>query len=105
MKDEIILFTDRIEDLESHVIQLQNKLHEQKEADKSHSSLPRTIALFTVPLMLLVIILMGLNISYQSDRGQINYSSDGLVEIGLSGLTLLSGIYSLKKYHDTEDFK
>lgn len=105
MNDKSALFTDRINDLEDSLVRLQNELNEQKKIKKSNNNLIAATALFLVPLTLIVIISMGLEINYQSDKHQVSYSNNGLVELGLSGLTLLSGIYSLKKYHDSEQAK
>lgn len=103
MNDEIVLFTDKIEDLEDSLLQLQSEIGGQKKANKPNKKSQVVATPFVVLLPLFLIISIGLNINYQSDKHQISYSNDSLIELCLGGLTLFSSFYSFKKYQDKDE--
>lgn len=96
---ETQILCDRLEDLEYQVIKLSQKIKE----DSLKDSKPKVKPVWVVGVVLTVVFLLGLNFSYQTDKRQISYDNNNLVELGLSCITLLSGIYSYKKYSESEE--
>jgi hypothetical protein len=97
MNPELELLTDRLEDLEDNIVNLQNQVSQYQKVDKKRKSTSISLFLISVPLLSIALVLLGLDIQYKSDNKQIRYNNDSLVEMGLAAITVVSGIYSLKK--------
>lgn len=102
MSDEIELLTDRVNDLESQLVNLSNELENQKESNKEADYYAYKLAIFFTPTLLGLVLLAGFNAHYETDSHRISYNNDSLVELGLGALTLMSGAYSVKKYRDKQ---
>ena len=68
MNTEVELLNDRIEDLERHLIELEGSIKTPKKAPKKDTTFAFYIFLFTMPLTVLMLVLMGLSITYQTDK-------------------------------------
>ncbi len=73
---EVQLLQDRIDDLESELIELQ-QTKKNRQANNNSSMFTWVTA---VPIMLLVTILLGLNVNVSNGNKEISYSSAGLLE-------------------------
>lgn len=93
---------NRVIELESQIVKLNTEKVENRKIIKRDNSVFYTYATIFVPVALIALILMGLEIKYQTEHHQITYNNGGLIELGLSGITLLSGLYSIKKYNENE---
>jgi hypothetical protein len=97
MNQELELLTDRLEDLEDNIVILQSQVSQYQKADRKRKNISLRTSLIALPLLSIALVLLGLDIQYKSDTKQIRYNNDSLVEIGLAAITVVSGIYSLKK--------
>lgn len=101
MKEQIELLTDRVNDLESHLVDMQttSTLVNSSSANENRGGLNAT--LFFIPLAVIMLMLMDLNIDYKTNNHNISYNNNGLIEIGLGAITLATSAYSIKKNHDS----
>ena len=95
---------DRINDLETTVIDLQQEIirHKKTRQTSSHS-LSRGMTHYTfflVPIIFVVILLLGLDFNHESNNSKVSYNSKGLLEVTLLVITSVSGGYVAKKIHD-----
>lgn len=98
--NEIELLCDRVNDLESRVIELSNELSSTSKNTKVTLCKSKILIGLTIPLFISIFILMGISINYQTETRQISYNNNNLFELGLSCLTIVSGAYSLKKHSE-----
>lgn len=104
-KDDRINLDDEINRLHQENLQLREQLAQSQTTPKRYLDSPFAIPLFVTPVALIFLLLLGLNFKYESKKFAIAYSNSDLVEIGLSGLTLLTGAYSIQRYKNKEDEK
>jgi hypothetical protein len=100
MNRDLELLTDRLEDLEDNIVNLQSQVSQYQKTNKKYKTPSSLVFFLGVPLISLALVLLGLDVQYQSNSKQIRYNNDSLVELGLSTITVVSGFYSLKKYRD-----
>lgn len=98
--NEIELLCDRVNDLESRVIELSEGLPSSSNNASSTLCKSKMLIGLTIPLFITIFILMGISINYQTETRQISYNNNNLFELGLSCLTIISGAYSLKKHSE-----
>lgn len=97
MDSDSQLLADRISDLEDQIVSLNEEIDRvEKEKNKSKKCL-KTSYIILLPLIGFALVLLGLDIQYQSEQKHIRYNNDSLVELGLSAITVASGIYTIKK--------
>lgn len=103
MEQEIKLLTDRINDLENQVVRLNRNIYYKEQKISLENKANSVTYLFFIPVIALILLFLGTNYSYQTDKHQISYTNKGSLELALSGLTLVSGLYSLKKHRDKQE--
>ena len=98
MNDRLQLTEDRIDDLESYIIKLTQEQKKARQVNRHNLSRKFAVNVMLVPIVILIFILLGLDINYQSDNKKISYNSKGLVEVTLLVITTLSGGYIANRY-------
>ena len=100
MNDRLELAEDRLDDLESYIIKLTQEQKQSRQANRHN--LPRKITanVMVISIIILIFILLGLDINYQSGSKKITYNSKGLIEITLLVITTFSGGYIANKYRN-----
>ena len=98
MNDRLEIAKDRLNDLESHIIKLTQEQKKARQVNRHNLSRITVLNVMFVPIVILIIVLLGLDINYQSDNKKISYNSKGLVEVTLLVITTLSGGYIANRY-------
>ena len=98
MNDRLQVTEDRIDDLESYIIKLTQEQKKSRQIPRHNLSKKFAVNVMFVPIVILIIVLLGLDINYQSDNKKISYNSKGLVEVTLLVITTLSGGYIANRY-------
>lgn len=98
MNDRLQVTEDRLDDLESYIIKLTQEQRKARQVNRHNLSRITAVNVMFVPIVILIIVLLGLDINYQSDNKKISYNSKGLVEVTLLVITTLSGGYIANRY-------
>ena len=99
--NDLEILEDRINDLEFQIISIERNLSSNRQTNQASNSNKDFVFMLVIPVTLFFLLLMGLNISYQTENKTITYDNNNLIELGLSAITLLSGVYSVKKYRES----
>lgn len=103
MNDRFELTEDRIDDLEDSIIKLAQDIDKQKKSRQPNKRkwLSRSLVIVTtVPIVITMFFLLGLDVNYQSGNKTVNYSSKGLIEVTLLVVTTFSGSYMANKHRN-----
>ena len=101
MNDRLELAEDRLNDLESHIIKLTQEQKNSRQANRHNLSRIATAnVMVIIPIVVLIFILLGLDINYQSDNKKFSYNSKGLIEVTLLVITTFSSGYIANKYRN-----
>ncbi len=104
MKSQVKLMEDRLDDLESDLIELIEEVDTKKTRQAtSKPSFASLVVMRFFPVAIAFIILLGLDVNYQSSKSKISYNGKGLIEITLIAITTFSGGYMARKYSDNNE--
>ena len=87
---------DRMEDLEAQIIAL-NHTKKDRQVLTNSSIFKQIITIITIPIIISMLVLLGLNVNYKSGNKKISYDSNGLIEVTLLMITSLSGSYAFQE--------
>ena len=100
MNDRLALVEDRLNDLENQIIKLTQEQKKARQANRHNLSRIATVNVMVIPIIFAILILLGLDINYQSDNKKFSYDSKGLVEVTLLVITTVSGGYIANIYRN-----
>ncbi len=104
MENQVNLIEDRLQDLEEDLIKFSEETDTKKTKEATSQPFKASLVVMRFfPIIIAFIILIGLDVNYQSSKSKISYNSKGLIEITLIAITTFSGGYMTKKYSDNNE--